>query len=56
LHYFYTEPVWLLTITSFNLYMAWIAMRRVHFVQNEKKLDQWLSIQRIRSNKTNPDI
>ncbi len=56
LHYFHTEPIWLVTITTFNLYMSWIAMRRVHFVQNEKKLDQWLSIQRIRASKTNPDL
>ncbi|TAE15728.1 MAG: hypothetical protein EAZ95_08440 [Bacteroidetes bacterium] len=54
-HYFYTEPVWLATITGFNLYMAWLAMRRVHFVQNERKLDQWISIQRIRNTRTNPE-
>ncbi len=49
IHYFYTEPAWLATITIFNVYMSWIAMRRVHFVQSEQKLDQWLSVQRIRA-------
>jgi|GEM_PF-6828582 len=50
-HYFYTEPIWLATITGFNIYMTWLAMRRVHFVQNKHKLDQWLSAQRIRNKK-----
>jgi hypothetical protein len=50
-HYFYTEPIWLATITGFNLYMSWLAMRRVYLIQNEYKLDQWLSIQRIRQTK-----